>query len=96
MKLLFILTNSLISSHEYISRSLVNDLPQVVEHSHGNLQKGDIICYHLMMDVENQLLQEMNSLGQVYCLFTVFSTSDVSLVLGKPMYIQTREVGCKP
>ena len=46
----------------------------------------------LMMDVENQLLQEMNGMGQVYCAFTVFSTSDVSLVLGKPMHIQTREV----
>ena len=69
-----------------------------MEHSPGNLQKGGIICYHLLMDVENQLLQEMNGLGQVYCLFTVFSMSDVSLclVLGKPMYIQTGEVGCKP
>ena len=54
-----------------------------MEHSPGNLQKGGIICYHLMMDVENQLLQEMNGLGQVYCLFTVFSMSDVSLCLGK-------------
>ena len=50
-----------------------------MEHSPGNLQKGGIICYHLMMDVENQLLQEMNGFGQVYCLFTVFSMSDVSL-----------------
>ena len=83
MKILFILTNSLISSHEYISRSLVNDLPLVVEHSPGNLQKGGIICYHLMMDVENQLLPEMNGLGQVYCVFIVFSMSDVSLCLGK-------------
>ena len=41
------------------------------------------MCFHLMMDVENQLLQEMNALGQVYCLFTVFSMSDVSLCLGK-------------
>ena len=39
-----------------------------MEHSPGNLQKGGIICYHLMMDVENQLLQEMNGLGQVYCV----------------------------
>ena len=54
-----------------------------MEHSPGNLQKGGIICYHLMMDVENQLLQEMNGLGQVYCLFTVFSMSDVSLCLGE-------------
>ena len=36
-----------------------------------------------MMDVENQLLQEMNGLGQVYCLFTVFSMSDVGLCLRK-------------
>ena len=40
-----------------------------MEHSPGNLQKGGIICYHLMMDVENQLLQEMNGLGQVYVIF---------------------------
>ena len=44
-----------------------------MEHSPGNLQKGGIICYHLMMDVENQLLQEINGLGQVYCVFTVDS-----------------------
>ena len=54
-----------------------------MEHSPGNLQKGGIICYHLMMDVEIQLFQEMNGLGQVYCLFAVFSMSDVSLCLGK-------------
>ena len=57
-----------------------------MEHSPGNFQKGGIICYHLMMDVENQLLQEMNGLGQVYCfftVFTVFSMSDVSLCLEK-------------
>ena len=83
MKILYILTNSLISSHEYISWSLVNDLPYVVLHSPGNLQKGGIICYHLMIDVENQLLQEMNGMGQVYCFFTVFSMSDVSLCLEK-------------
>ena len=54
-----------------------------MEHSPGNLQKGGIICYHLMIDVENQLLQEMNGMGQVYCFFTDFSMSDVSLCLEK-------------
>ena len=62
-----------------------------MEHSPGNLQKGGIICYHLMMDVGNQLLQEMNGLGSSLLPFTVFSTSDVGLVSGKPMHIQTRE-----